>query len=1019
MYPILYKQGEKDFTHLGLGVLTDAISCIVEETRNGIFELEMEYPVGGLHYQELIEDRLLKVDAGHKLKEQRFKIIRILRGKHKIKVFAEHISYKALNCNIRPFVSTGRVNAQEALKIWRDNQVEPNDMEVYSDISTIASTEWSIEEMENARQALGGKRGSILDVWGGEYEFDNNKISLWRNRGKDSQTLISYGRNIIDIEQEKRIDNTFTSVYPYAVFEGQGESKEVVTLPEFFVDSEYAGNFSNRNILTLNLSDKFKNKPTVAQLRARAKSYIKSNNIGIPNVSIKLNIQDLSKTIEYADLKDIEALNLCDRAIVRFEKLGIDTEAKVVGVKWNVLKEEYNQLMLGSTKRTIGDVINNVIDRQIDESEDKITQIAYRAANNANIVHKGQEEPKSPKSGDLWYKQNGKHTEMYIYNGDLWELKVSTEWLEDAGRLTIGTIDAAQINVINLDAANITTGSLRGGNVEIDLDQGTFLIGPNTENYQMWYDGNNFKMRSKLIEKKHLTDELTGELEEKVTTHNFEVSNNQLKSEISGVDKNNNEKISKLIQTINGLNLMMTGTNETLITHSTSGEVTVDESKIVPKIPNLITDKVEKENIKQDKLDIDAIYNVIVNNGDLKGTAVTDLMRAYDLYYKYSNELINKSENITSTEKYNYKVYSSDLIKALERARKYIEDYKNSKIVEQYKADINATKEAFTSEYQKITTQVSGVNGRVNTLSTDVSRIKQKADSIEVVVEGKLKSMRDHISMIQQTADRIDITVAEKVGRDTIISSINQSASNIKIKASLIDLDGYVQATQLSTGGYSLNRNNSQLSQITGSTVKTDKGSVNYIHMQNQNIRFYNNNLQKMLLGFVAQDGTSTQFPYILMGAGDHNGGDRFQISKWVNAATLEYRIPSSTSWRMTQQIRFQREGIYLTDKNFNLKNISNMLYHTQIFNNSLNIAPNDGNGKCWSFESEGTYYKSSTRGEWKNLSRMFDGYKSYSNSFELNSPNGNCGLEIRNTGIFVKFPDSSGWYSLSTLLGM
>ena len=47
MKPILYSSTETAFTSLGIGVLADAISCYVDEERNGIYELTRVYPVSG------------------------------------------------------------------------------------------------------------------------------------------------------------------------------------------------------------------------------------------------------------------------------------------------------------------------------------------------------------------------------------------------------------------------------------------------------------------------------------------------------------------------------------------------------------------------------------------------------------------------------------------------------------------------------------------------------------------------------------------------------------------------------------------------------------------------------------------------------------------------------------------------------------------------------------------------------------------------------------------------------------
>lgn len=44
------------------------------------------------------------------------------------------------------------------------------------------------------RACLGGTEGSVLDVWGGEYEWDMFDVILHSKRGKDNGVVIEYGK---------------------------------------------------------------------------------------------------------------------------------------------------------------------------------------------------------------------------------------------------------------------------------------------------------------------------------------------------------------------------------------------------------------------------------------------------------------------------------------------------------------------------------------------------------------------------------------------------------------------------------------------------------------------------------------------------------------------------------------------------------------------------------------------------------------------------------------------------------
>ena len=373
MIPVLYDLRETDFGHLGLGTLKDALRCVVTEERNGVFELELEYPVTGIHASELRYDNIIKVDAGHRLKSQCFRIKRIdqtIAGR--ISIYAQHVSYVTRDLALPPVFRVTNATAQGALNAWLEAIVGGrHGLSVFSDVTTVSSTSLTIQDFENARQVLGGVRGSILQHWNGEYLFDNYDISLLASRGVVADTLISYGRNLIDINQEENIANTFTSIYPFAVYRSRNDDsdsadvEEIITLPEFFVDSEHVGAFSNRRILKVDFSYEFGYdvRPTVERLRQLARAYIANNNVGVPRVSISLSFVDLTKVL--GSNACVEVLNLCDIVPVRFERLGINAKAKVVRVEWNVLLEQYEQIEIGELRPNLGDRLQS-IEREIE-----------------------------------------------------------------------------------------------------------------------------------------------------------------------------------------------------------------------------------------------------------------------------------------------------------------------------------------------------------------------------------------------------------------------------------------------------------------------------------------------------------------------------------------------------------------------------------------------------------------------------------------------------------------------------
>lgn len=356
-YPILYKANETNFEHLGVSVLSDASKCHVSREKNGIYILEFDYPVNGKDVDKIKEGMYIKSDAGYRTKNQRFVVSKITKTQNEFKIYCQHISQVKTTMNaIRPDITLTNVSAMGALTAWRDNLLDSREeFFVQSDIGTLNSTTWKVENIENARDALGGKAGSILDVWGGEYEFDNLNITLHKSMGIDNPTIIAYGKNLLDLEQEQSILETYTSVFPFKKYTDDNNREQLITLPEILLDSTHLNKFTHRRILKVDFSSD-ENLKTVEQLRSKAKSYIKNNNVGVPKTNLKINYQDLSKVEGVFDNPALEQIDLCDRLKVYYSELGILNEnAKVVKVIWDVILEENHEIEVGDGRSSFTD----------------------------------------------------------------------------------------------------------------------------------------------------------------------------------------------------------------------------------------------------------------------------------------------------------------------------------------------------------------------------------------------------------------------------------------------------------------------------------------------------------------------------------------------------------------------------------------------------------------------------------------------------------------------------------------
>lgn len=349
-YPILYSATETDFSNNGLGILGDCISCEVTEEANGIFELVMQYPMCGIHYEDIADRSIIKAKADQFRDPQLFRVYSISKPISGIvTVSAEHISYDLSGIPVSPFTA-GSVSL--ALAGLKNNAVIDCPFNFWTDKDT--SGTFSVSVPSSIRSRLGGVAGSILDVYGGEYEFDNYTVKLHNNRGMNRGVSIRYGKNLTDIKQEQNCASIATGIYPYWAGDVDGNTV-LVELPEKIVNAP--GTYDFVKIKTVDFTERFEAQPTVEQLRSAAESYVESNNIGIPTVSLTVSFAQLEQTDEYKHLKLLEQVLLFDTVNVEFPALGVSATAKAIKIVYDSLADRVKSITLGSTKANIADTI--------------------------------------------------------------------------------------------------------------------------------------------------------------------------------------------------------------------------------------------------------------------------------------------------------------------------------------------------------------------------------------------------------------------------------------------------------------------------------------------------------------------------------------------------------------------------------------------------------------------------------------------------------------------------------------
>lgn len=352
--PILYDKANNDYSTLGLGLLKEASNVFATRKRNNFPFLEFTYPVFGVLFSQLEKGKKVVADVGpgNRSKRQRFEIVRITKPQNGlVSVYCEHIALITEKTALNKGQKHTAISAQEALNQWRALLVPQRDFTVFTDLTTVTAMDFSeVGHFESAAEALGGKEGSILQKYNGEYIFDNNEIRLMREGGKETGVVIAYGKNLVDLVQEESIESTYTSIRPYARANEEGASELV--LPEVIIDGPHVNNFPERRVQTVDLSSR--NPQTVEELRQFAQYHISSNQIGVPKVNLKVKFADLYSATGEEQHRLLEQLELYDTVTVAFNKLGVNVNAKINQTVWNVLLDKYESIEIGDSRATLG-----------------------------------------------------------------------------------------------------------------------------------------------------------------------------------------------------------------------------------------------------------------------------------------------------------------------------------------------------------------------------------------------------------------------------------------------------------------------------------------------------------------------------------------------------------------------------------------------------------------------------------------------------------------------------------------
>lgn len=457
----------------GLGSLPECIEATVHQERNGEFTLRIRIPMSAKRFPEIQIGGILKAKVDQDSPLQMFRISKISRPISGIvTIDANHISYDLGKTSVLPFSTAGASNTMAQLKA---KMLGGSAFILSTDINNPTSA-FTNTKPQSLRALLGGQQGSVLDVFGGEFIFDNLQVILKANRGRSAGIELRYGKNITDLKQDENIENTYTAVMPYAV---DSTGNAITGALQIAVET------AEPKILNLDLSSSFQTTTdpeaiTPERLNELAAAYIQNNNIGVPKVSITVSFINLADTVEYKDIAPLERVSLCDTVTVNYEKLGISATAKVVSYDFNVLTERYNSITIGEAKSSLAKTISGIA---LDSAGDAVQSATGYMDNTVSaftdLIANGlglfvTKEAVGETGGVKIYLHNKptRAESQYQWTINSSGLAVSQDYgetwaagIDGEGNAIFNSIAANQVNAMDIVGANITGTNISGSKI--------------------------------------------------------------------------------------------------------------------------------------------------------------------------------------------------------------------------------------------------------------------------------------------------------------------------------------------------------------------------------------------------------------------------------------------------------------------------------------------------------------------------------------------------------------------------